>query len=321
VSPVAEAAYRYLLLNPDLGAEAVAMALELSVEECRDVLAQLTARGMIRGEVRGELTAVDPAVVIERLVEARLRVLHDDLQNVVASRHLVEALLAEQRKGREAEPVESLERIEGLDDVRQRIDELTFFTHHEMLSVHPNVAWSANAIAATRTPDLRCVRRGIRMRSIVRTEAFEDPTTRAYLEELISLGVQVRVAPGGLERMMIFDQKVALVPFDPASSSRGALLIRQPGLVSNLLGYFEQMWGAGMDGALMVAPSDNPDQITEAEQKLLNVMARVDKDEIGARELGISVRTYRAHTARLMQRLNASNRFQAALRAREMGWI
>ncbi len=45
------------------------------------------------------------------------------------------------------------------------------------------------------------------------------------------------------------------------------------------------------------------------------------KDESGARDLGISVRTYRKHVASLMPRLQATNRFQAALLARERGWF
>jgi DNA-binding NarL/FixJ family response regulator len=43
------------------------------------------------------------------------------------------------------------------------------------------------------------------------------------------------------------------------------------------------------------------------------------KDETAARELGLSLRTYRRRVADLMAALGADSRFQAGLRARELG--
>ncbi|WP_043471679.1 LuxR C-terminal-related transcriptional regulator [Kitasatospora sp. MBT66] len=59
----------------------------------------------------------------------------------------------------------------------------------------------------------------------------------------------------------------------------------------------------------------------EVERQVLHAMARVDKDEVGARELDMSLRTYRSHVSTLMRRLGAANRFQAALAARARKWI
>lgn len=55
------------------------------------------------------------------------------------------------------------------------------------------------------------------------------------------------------------------------------------------------------------------------ERRVLLAMCTVGKDEAGARELGVSVRTYRRHVADLMQLLGAASRAQAALLARERG--
>lgn len=57
------------------------------------------------------------------------------------------------------------------------------------------------------------------------------------------------------------------------------------------------------------------------ERRVLLAMCTVGKDEAGARELGVSVRTYRRHVADLMQLLGAASRAQAALLARERGWV
>jgi sugar-specific transcriptional regulator TrmB len=203
VSSIEEAAYRCLLLRPGLGEEALALTLDLPLEACRTLLQQLVVRGMVKVAAGGELTAVDPPVVVERLIEARLQELQKEMQRVLSSRHLIGSLLSSEREGWNNASAETLERIDGLDEVRLRIDELTFFTYSELLSVHPGPAWSPESIEATRTPDLRCLRRGIRMRTIVRAEAFDDPVTCRYLAELISRGAEVRSAHGALERILI----------------------------------------------------------------------------------------------------------------------
>ncbi len=325
VSLPEEMVYRGLLRHPRWSAEDLVQELTFRNEgEFRAVLDGLVRHGMVRIESSGRLAPTDPAIVVERLVATRLEELHEQLRETVSSRHLVEELLAEEREQREeAEEAEEAElnRIVGLDEVRARIEELTFFCHRELLSVQPNTAFSAAAIAASRDTDLRCLRRKIVMRTIVRPESMQDAVTAAYLRDLVSRGAAVRLAEGELERVMIFDRKVALVPFDPNSSARGALLIRQPVLVSNLVGYFERVWATGVDVPGEPSDGDREGGLTELDQHVLRLMAAVDKDEIGARELGVSVRTYRTYIARIMSRLEASNRFQAALRARENGWI
>ncbi|MFC7718494.1 helix-turn-helix domain-containing protein [Nonomuraea recticatena] len=47
----------------------------------------------------------------------------------------------------------------------------------------------------------------------------------------------------------------------------------------------------------------------------------MSKDEVGAQRAGMSLRTYRRHIADLLRMLDAGNRAQAALMARERGWV
>ncbi|MEU6934466.1 LuxR C-terminal-related transcriptional regulator [Streptomyces sp. NPDC046374] len=113
--------------------------------------------------------------------------------------------------------------------------------------------------------------------------------------------------------MVVFDRRIALVVTDLADITCGALIVHQPSLVSKLLTLFEASW------CRSCALADNlPSDI---ERRVLRTMARVDKDEAGARELGMSVRTYRSHVTALMRRLGAQNRFRAALAARERNWL
>lgn len=97
--------------------------------------------------------------------------------------------------------------------------------------------------------------------------------------------------------------------------------MREPGLISQLVIYFESLWKNATDLLTYLSPPAEEPALSEMEQRVLAVMATADKDEIAARELDISVRTYRRYVADLMARLGAANRFQAALRAKEENWI
>ncbi|MGW3044306.1 hypothetical protein ACWC9T_30630 [Kitasatospora sp. NPDC001159] len=54
---------------------------------------------------------------------------------------------------------------------------------------------------------------------------------------------------------------------------------------------------------------------------MLKTMVRVEKDEAGARELGIASRTDHGHVSNLLRRPNATHRTQGILAARDRGWL
>ncbi|HSV67922.1 MAG TPA: hypothetical protein VLJ59_18760 [Mycobacteriales bacterium] len=62
---------------------------------------------------------------------------------------------------------------------------------------------------------------------------LDDALNRAYLRELTAYGAQVRVTVDVLEPPVIMDARVAMVPIDPADSSRqGDLIIHRPSLLA-----------------------------------------------------------------------------------------
>ncbi|POX38807.1 hypothetical protein C3486_21240 [Streptomyces sp. Ru73] len=160
------------------------------------------------------------------------------------------------------------------------------------------------------------------MRTLIGAAALDDPTTMDYARELIGRGAQIRISYAPLERLIICDRSAALTPLDPARTAKGAVLIRESGLVAALVALFERMWSAAQElPPAEDAESQGTEPLSRLERKVLKSLYTVDKDESGARELGISVRTYRKHVANLMRRLGATNRIQAALLARERGWL
>lgn len=297
------------------------------VQQCgfQDQQAQTVCRQLIELELAhvsagGILTPLSPAKAVEGLVSAAVKRLQLDLHDQVHTSGIVDALIAERRARSLGD--DQTKQLAGMAAVRAAIDELTFFTWDESLTTNPTGVLSPESIAHARPIDERVLRRGVRMRTVVGREARNDPPTMGYLHELAAKGACIRIAHEPIERLIICDRAAALTPMDPKHTAKGAILTREPGLVAALVSLFERMWGSAEPLVALAGKSDSrTDSVTAVERKVLQSLYTADKDEIGAREVGIALRTYRKHVAALMRRLDASNRFQAALLARERGWI
>ncbi len=328
VSAQEEEVYRHFLRNPDTSTDDIHLLLHDSPEDARRCLRRLRDLGLLQwvgGDGDSVVSPVDPEVALTRLMDARMHELHQELMRVTRSRHVVDGLRAEQAaRSYAADP--GIEQLESLSEIRNRIDDLAFFARDEILSVEPYRKLSPENIARSRPLDLRCLRRGVRIRNVVVTDVLDDPATSDYLRELVAHGAEIRVSASTGERLLVYDRSTALVPLDPANTSRGALLARRGGLVANIIALFEKIWDASEDFDLVLKERHGTGttvegELTEMERRVLVSMCTAGKDEARARELGVSVRTYRRHIAELLQSLGASNRVHAALLARERGWI
>lgn len=324
VSAPEEELYRHFLRNPRTPADDIHLLIQTDRDQALRCLGRLRALGLLQPEDpddgAGLVCPTDPEVALARLVDQRLNDLHEELQRVTRSRHVVDGLRAEQNARRESPA--GIEQLEGIDAIRNRIDDLAFFARHEILAVEPHPRLSAENIARSRPLDLRCLRRGVRLRNIVVRAALDDAPTADYLRELAAHGAQIRVTDEPSERMLVYDGGTALVPLDPQNTSRGALLAHKSGLVVNIIALFEKIWASAEDLATAENGGGAPGtELSEIEQRVLVSMCTGGKDEAGARELGVSVRTYRRYVAELLQSLQATSRAQAALLARERGWI
>ncbi|WP_079170954.1 MULTISPECIES: helix-turn-helix transcriptional regulator [unclassified Streptomyces] len=323
VSAHEEEAYRHFLRNPGTPADDIHLLLHTTQEGARRCLGRLQELGLVhRAGEDGLVFPADPDVALTRLMDARMQELHQELMRVTRSRHVVDGLRAEQASRSYAQP--GIEQLESLAAVRNRIDDLAFFARDEILAVEPYRKLSSENIARSRPLDLRCLHRGVRIRNVVVPAVLDDPPTTDYLRELIAHGAEIRVSEDTSERLLVYDRTTALVPLDPKDTARGALLAHRSGLVVHIIALFEKIWDASEDLERVVkerSAEAGGAALTEMERRVLVSMCTVSKDEAGARELGVSVRTYRRHVAELLHALGAGNRAHAALLARERGWI
>ncbi|MEV0193521.1 helix-turn-helix transcriptional regulator [Kitasatospora purpeofusca] len=312
-----ERVYRALLTAPGLGVAELASACVSISDSVRTSLGRLQALGIVTRTGPDAFRATDPQTALDHLDRHPLRSIENETRRVAAAHRLLKLLVAEQRTHADehAGPrrlPDGVEMVHGLDRILDCVDDLSFCAREERLTTHPGPIITT-ALDTVQASDRRHLRRGLRMRTIVHTTALADEQVNAHADDLTAQGARLRCTDRALDRIVVFDRHTALIAADPHDITRTTLIVRHPGLVAQLLSLFEHHWERAHR---LRAPRPGT-----AEQAVLQTMALVGTDEVGARSLGISVRTYRRHVAQLLRRLGADNRFQAALLAREQNWI
>ncbi|WP_049574228.1 helix-turn-helix domain-containing protein [Streptomyces sp. SBT349] len=329
VSQSEELVYRHFLRHPNSIATDLHLTLDIERETAGEALGRLLRLRLLRpGDPPECLTPADPEIAVARLTELRLQHLYEEVRRITRSQHIVAALRAESRPepavadagGAGTRP--SVEQLGGWPEISGRMEDLTFFAREEILSVEPRPDVTSEQSGHLRALDLRALRRGVRRRMVVLASALDHAPARTRLAELATHGARIRVAPEVSFHVVAYDGKAALMPQDPCDIGRGALLVHGGVLLTSMVGLFEKIWDQAEDVSVELSgPAGTEVGLSTAELQVLTLMCTVGKDETGARDLGVSVRTYRRHIADLMRRLGASTRAQAALLARERGWL
>ncbi|MFF8646410.1 helix-turn-helix transcriptional regulator [Streptomyces sp. NPDC015345] len=318
LSEVEEELYRCLLRIPGTRADDVPTLVDGPPQEVERALGRLIDLAVVVVGADGGCFPEAPELVVDRLVDLRLQQLHTEMRAVTQARHLVASLRAEQELAPDEAPV--VEKIVSLDAMRTKVETLALFAREEILCAEPYIALTHEDIQHARPTDLQCLRRGVRIKKVVLAKALEDPVTSGYLCELVSKGAEVCVVDDMAVRTLVYDRRTALTSVDPADGSRGALVVQEAGLVANIVDLFEKVWADAPRLSEFCGEKARA-RLPAIEQRVLETMCRGTKDEIGARDLGISVRTYRRYVANILHILEAANRAQAAILARERGWI
>lgn len=232
LGPDLEALYLALLRDQALSLKELSDASGLNATALSTALESLTGWGLVKvaPDAPAGVTAVHPAVSIGQLIEAREDEYLQLYRRATAARAVIpelEAQFEQTRYDRSGGP--DIEHLEDVAAIRERIAELAFFSRKSVYAIQPGGPQSKQSLEASRPLDERGIRRGIDMRVIHETSVLEDALNRDYLRELAGGGVKIKVTDERMDRMVIMDEEVAIVPVDPADSRRGALVVRHPG--------------------------------------------------------------------------------------------
>jgi sugar-specific transcriptional regulator TrmB/DNA-binding CsgD family transcriptional regulator len=317
-----ETIYRAILSAPGTSVCELAQSLELEERQVRAAISVLAERFLVRVSSNSPETVrpVRPDIALEALL-ARERADLAKRQQQIEEGQAAIATLAAKYAGQQAATAHAIwaERLDGIDAVRNRLEELTRSVRYEVLSVMGEGAESPLALAASKPLDTMLLDRGVDVRTLYLDSVRNDQHTAAYARWLTKRGGQVRTCPTLPPRMIIIDRTHALLPSTPERTQAGAVEVTSRDIVATLTAFYHQLWQtAQVFGGQQQVDSGG---LTPQQRQLLRLLYQGNTDEAAARRLGVSVRTARRIAADLMRATDARSRFQLAVRVLERGWL
>ncbi|MFL6118088.1 LuxR C-terminal-related transcriptional regulator [Actinophytocola sp.] len=159
---------------------------------------------------------------------------------------------------------------------------------------------------------------GVRYRVLYHRAVYDDLDLFAGVTRMIEHGEDARVLADHPVKLLIGDDRIALLVPEPARAGvEGALVVHASGLLQAFAGLFETLWTLGVP----VSTATPATQLSDEDRKIITLMAAGLTDEAIARRLNLSRRTVVRRIAALLDRLGATTRFQAGVQAANRGWL
>jgi len=158
---------------------------------------------------------------------------------------------------------------------------------------------------------------GLMLRKLMSPLVLADEAQRAQLRRDAAI-TRVRISSASLpHETIILDRRVAILAGQPSPLGREYTVTTSPVLVGAVYSLFTAAWEAATDLDAYLR-GEVPELVPEV-REILRALGTGLTDETAARQLGTSLRTYRRRVAELMAALEAGSRFQAGVRASELG--
>ena len=286
-----------------------------------------TGRGLLRlaelGLVQdrdGQMEPVEPDTALVRTMDAYHANAAEQVLKATSLQRATQALMTVYRPAvaRDASEVE----VEYLTDRRRKdraLIELNTMTRESCDSLHPGTMPPMHVLEHSLAEDAAMVGRGVRVRAIYRQAVTQTPRYARYLHELAETGTEVRLIDHAPFDMLLFDSLVACVPADPDDRRGPMVMIRGTGLVNMCVALFEDYWLRGAPFEATAPGADGETELTPQERVVIRLLAGGLSDDQIARKMGVHRRTVQRAVAKLMERLQASSRFEAGLKLAQEG--
>ncbi len=275
----------------------------------------------------GRFVAVHPEAGLNHLLEAQHAQLIRRHERFVQARTQVNVLVSDYLAARPGPDTVEVQRIDGVDQARAELLALVGRAEREVLTLRTRRGWPATLSADVMPVELRALRRGVVMRSVLPRSLRLDERSAGYVRTVAAHGLDARVTDDPRLDATTVDGRVGLVRLARGVGGVGdghTVLVRIPELTAVLLTLFEQVWEIAEPlggGPAQTGGEESADDPSDTERLLLRLLSLGVKDGAAARHLGVSVRTVRRMIADLMSRLNARSRFQAGTLASRRGWL
>lgn len=158
-----------------------------------------------------------------------------------------------------------------------------------------------------------------RIRKVYRSGMLLDPVAARSVARARDLhGAEIRITSDEINETIVLDRRIVILAGDLQAGRRSFSILTQPEAVQGVISLFDAAWRSATDLAVY---DTQIAEIRELAPQVLDLLGQGVKDEAAARTLHLGVRTYRRRVAELMDALGAGSRFQAGVRARELGLV
>ncbi|MHA7285491.1 helix-turn-helix transcriptional regulator [Arthrobacter sp. MDT3-44] len=313
--------YRYAVGHPGWTRSEASDALGLTLRRIDQAIAALSDRRLLSpqaGSAAG-LVAVSPDVALADLVDADERAMQELKSRISSQRRELSSLLPtflEARKNVLAST--SVETLEDPHLIHRVLIDYGRDVTEKVYIAQPGQGSTADVHEESVRKDLELLENGVRRRTLYDTSTRDHVPTRKAVEAIAAGGGEFGVLPFIPLRMLIFDDKLALVARQLTRDDKAALVIRDHSLINIFTQLFDIAWELSES---FLAPDQVGSPLSSLQRSIIQGLANGLSDESIARRLDINVRTCRRHIAWMLETLHAESRFQAALKAREAGWV
>ncbi|MFI1016626.1 LuxR C-terminal-related transcriptional regulator [Streptomyces sp. NPDC020965] len=319
---VSERVYRAMLINPDENVSQLAARLGLTSGAMGLALDRLSELSLIYPTAReSEIPrALGPERAMGILLARQEAALAAQRERTESARAAADRMLAEYAGTHPHGSGDSVERLHGIDTIRQRLAELGDSAQRSVMTFAPGGGHSDEDLRASRGPNHAMLARGVQLRTVYLDSVRNHAPTLWHVEWLNRCGARVRTAPSLPLRMIIVDRSTAVLPIDVSDARDAALVLRGESLLIALCALFEQTWTVAHPFGEAPRPSGES-ELNRREREVLRLLAEGHTDESVAKRLGISSRSARRIVAELLRRLDARSRFEAGILAVMAGWL
>jgi len=261
--------------------------------------------------------AIDPAIALDVLLLA-----HE--HELKRARVAAQELAARYRLALGSrDPAELVEVVSGRAAILDRLAFIYRAARREIRGFDKPPYAARPGVSAATEFEFNLIDRGGAARVIYERAAIEMPGRLDDLEVGLAHGEQTRVLPELPTKLIIVDDVIAILPLQSAPEElESSVVVHESGLLRAISALFESLWQVAMPLRLPgSADDDQPDGPADEEQRILVLMSAGLPDDVIARQLGLSERTYQRRVQAMMRRLHAQTRFQLARQAALQGWL
>ncbi|MEU0251401.1 LuxR family transcriptional regulator [Streptomyces sp. NPDC006184] len=311
--------YEETLANGPATVLEVANALRLPTATVEQTMSTLRGLRLVkRCEVSGHYRAVSPDAAHVELVVPLEEAISDKRRELAGIHEKLSSFAETFSTLRRSRPrQEVVVRSHDPREVELRMADLTRDRVGEVLAM-----WPLGPARAQQDQLLgrEALAGGTRLRILCPHTARTSASARAGLRRAAEAGARIRTSNHVFEDLVIVgDDAVFLSEHVEDRDTPLVTIVYEPAVVSLLRRVYEYAWQSGAD--FQADAVSYGETLDDVKATILDLLASGLKDDVVARRIGMSSRTFRRHISGIMGELNAESRFQAGVAAACAGLV